>query len=169
MVKVSQRPLAKLRRRIYARLPEWVRSRDFELFTLLLCFTGGIPLLLTSHAEATSMDAQVHPYVLISWALVLVFAPLLVVYGARKAHKKTGLQTFRWIRWEVFGLRMLAYAAYLYAAVILANSLTDKGVFQPAVSIIVIFGLTCTSRAWGLLEDIEEFWERMGAGSGCRH
>lgn len=166
---VAQHPMAKLRRSLYSRLPVWIRERDFELFTLLLCFCAGLPLLFTQRAEATSLEAQVHPLVLLGWALVLAIAPLIVVFGARRSHYTAGLQSFRWIRWEVFGLRMLSYAAHLYATIIIVNSLSSKGVFQPAVTIIVIFGLTCTSRAWGLLDKIERFWERMGAGRGCRH
>ena len=167
-MKVPQGPLARFRRWLYHRVPEWVKTRDFELFTLLLCFFGGIPLLVIQSVEATSMEAQVPRPVLLSWAVVLVIAPLIVVTGARKAHRKTGLQSFRWIRWEVFGLRMLAYAAHLYAAIIVINSVASKGVFQPAVIIIVIFGLTCTTRAWGLLDNIESFWERMGVRGDVR-
>jgi hypothetical protein len=147
---------------MYRAIPEWIRRRDFELFTVLLCFTAGIPLVTTRRVEATSLEAQLPFEVVMAWSLVLVIAPLLVFTGAALAHKKTGLESFKWVRWEVFGLRLLSYAAYLYASVIAINSLTTKDIVSPAVTMIVILGMTCTSRAWGMLEQIDEFWDRLG-------
>lgn len=159
---ISQSRLSKLRRRVYLLIPEWIRKRDFELFTLLLCFTAGIPILTTGDVEATSFEAQLPFQVVQAWAASLVVSPLLVVLGAVMAHRSVGLKSFRWVRWEVFGLRLVSYAAYLYAAVIFINTLALGVPFPPAITFITILGLTSTLRAWGLLEQIENFWERMG-------
>lgn len=160
--KFTSGPGARFRRFAYGRVPLWIRRRDFELFTLLLCFSAGLPLIITRKVEADSMEATLPFVAVYTWSIVLAFAPLLVVMGAAMSYRRVGLHSFRWIRWEVFGLRILSYAAYLYAAMIVVNGVFQHGVFQPISSIVIIFGFACTSRAWGLLEEIEAFWQRAG-------
>lgn len=160
--KLTSGPMAGFRHRVYSSVPLWIRRRDFELFTLFLCLAAGFPLLISRRVEATSMEATLPFHIVYIWSLVLAVAPLLIVIGASMSHRRTGLHSFKWIRWEVFGLRVLSYAAYFYAFVIIYYSATRLEAFQPAAVFVLVFGFACTSRGWGLLEDIENFWRSVG-------
>lgn len=146
--------LSRFRRRLYLWVPEWIRERDFELFTAFLCFLGGLTLLFVG-IEAGSMEAALPGWVVMVWAAVLVLSPFAIVIGVGMAHKYDYPEVIRWMRIEASGLRITAYAAYLYAVILLLVLQTEAG-FAPFVT--TIFALTCHSRATKLTIDIEDYF-----------
>jgi uncharacterized membrane protein len=150
--------LSQLRRRLYMLIPEWIRERDFELFTAFLCFLGGLTLLV-SGVEAGSMEEALPSTVVIIWALVLVICPFAIVLGVGMAHKYDYPDVIKWMRVEASGLRITAYAAYLYAVILLLIA----GLVGFAPFIVVIFALTCHSRATNLTIDVENYFALLRA------
>lgn len=133
----------RLRRRLYLMIPEWIRKRDFELFTATLCILAGIPLL-TNGVDASSMEAALWGPVVKAWAAVLTLAPIAVVMGIWRAHKHQKTQkAIKWLRVEASGLRLLTYAGYLYAVIVFMSPFPTEG----QEYIITLFALTCHSRA----------------------
>lgn len=148
-----------LRRRIYARVPEWVRRNDFELFTATLCFTAGLPLLLTHTVEATSIEATLPGPLVTAWAVLLTLAPFAIGTGLFMRYKRTMAEATFWMRVEAWGLRALAYVAYVYAvAISLANGATTL----PATMIVLIFAATCHSRATDVTIQVEDYLTTLG-------
>jgi len=149
--------VSKIRRKVYLWIPEWIRKRDFELFTAFLCLLGGLTLLFAG-IEAGSMEAALPAWVVVVWASVLVATPFAIVIGVGMAHKHDYPEVIKWMRTEASGLRITAYAAYLYAVVLIIVVGSESG-FAPFVTII--FALTCHSRATDLTIDVENYWELM--------
>lgn len=153
--------LAFVRRTIYSRIPLWMRRHDFELFTTLLCFSAGLPLLLTDTVEAQSLEAQLPTMVVRAWALILTVAPIMIFIGVYKSHTvQRFIQGLFWMRLEAAGLRLLFYAAALYGAIVI---LVTQGKASPAAVIIIIFALTCWSRSASVTIKVEDFLEGIGA------
>ena len=146
--------LSQFRRWLYLQIPEWIRERDFELFTAFLCFLGGLTLLV-SGIEAGSMEASLPSWVVTIWAGVLVVSPFAIITGVGMAHKYDYPEAIRWMRVEASGLRITSYAAYLYA-IILLLALQGGAGFAPFVT--TIFALTCHSRATKLTIDVEDYY-----------
>lgn len=146
--------LSRFRRRLFLNVPEWIRERDFELFTAFLCLIGGISLLF-SGVEAGSMEEALPGWVVMTWASVLAISPFAIVTGVGMAHKYDYPESIKWMRVESSGLRITSYAAYLYA-VVLVLVLGPAAGFTPFVT--TIFALTCHSRATKLLIDIEDYF-----------
>ena len=147
--------VSKLRRKVYLSIPEWVRKRDFELFTALLCFLAGIPLLLTQQFETGSMEAALPNIAVSVWAFVLAIAPIAIVVGIWQSHRHDLPKAIPWIRCEASGLRLLAYVAYLYGVVIILVIGAKAGA---APFIIFIFALTCHSRSAYLTIKVEDYF-----------
>lgn len=148
-----------IRRKVYLWIPEWIRERDFELFTAFLCFLGGLTLLATG-VETGSMEAALPTAVVMVWSMILVVSPFAIVLGVGMAHKKDYPEVVKWMRVESSGLRITSYAAYLYAVILLLMLQTDAG-FAPFVTII--FALTCHSRATKLTIDVEDYFTLLRA------
>lgn len=149
------------RRRWYLRIPVWIRRRDFELFTALLCITAGLPLLLTQNVEAASLEAALPPWVVFGWSLILTLAPICVIVGLWQAHRHAMYKATVWLRLEALGLKALAYAAYLYVFIIL---LATGGTAVPAAALISAFALTCHSRSVAVTLKVEDYLLGIGAG-----
>lgn len=155
--------LSRLRRRLYLMIPEWIRERDFELFTALLCFLAGVGLLI-SGVTAGSMEEKLPDVAIIVWASVLAFSPALIIMGVWMAHRHDFPKAAFWLRSESAGLKLLAYAAYLYASIIAIVIGKESGV---AVPITLIFALTCHSRSAYLTIKVEDYFillEKMRTG-----
>lgn len=156
-IKPIQDKLSQLRRKLYLATPEWIRERDFEMFTAVLCFLAGVPLLITGQIEAGSMEEQLPMWVVRVWSGVLTFSPILVVLGVWRGHKfeATMSRAIPWLRTEASGLRLLSYAGYLYATIIAIVAQEDMGA---APFIVGIFALTCHSRAAYLTIKVEDYF-----------
>lgn len=158
--------LSKIRRKVYMWIPEWIRQRDFELFTAFLCLLGGLTLLFAG-IKAGSMEEALPAWVVMVWASVLVATPFAIVIGVGMAHKYDYPEVIKWMRVEASGLRITAYAAYLYTIVMLLIIGGDAG-FAPFVT--TIFALTCHSRATDLTIDVENYFALLRSiGQGPRH
>jgi hypothetical protein len=153
--------LRRVRRRIYSRIPEWVRRNDFQLFAAFLCASAGVPLLVTHHVEASSIDATL-PYGLVkAWSAMLVLAPACIAVGLAKAANRPISEVTFWLRLEAYGLRALAYASYVYAVcIVVVNGFT----VAPALSIILAFALTCHSRSTAVTIRVEDYLDHLGVG-----
>lgn len=151
--------LRDIRRALYNRTPPWMLKNDFELFTALLCVSAGVPLLLTDQVDAASIEATLPLPLVKVWSLMLAVAPIVIGVGLFMASRRPmHLATF-WIRFEAWGLRALAYAAYIYAiAIVVTNGLRTA----PALAIIIAFGLTCHSRATVQTMKVERYLEALG-------
>lgn len=147
--------MSRTRRKLYLLIPEWIRERDFELFTAALCFLAGVPMLITRKLEAGSMEEALPEWSVMVWSAVLAFAPILVVLGIWRAHALDLPAAVPWLRSEASGLRLIAYAAYLYAAIVAIVAKADAGA---APFIILILALTCHSRAAYLTIKVEDYF-----------
>lgn len=158
-----RRPLRMLRgvrRRVYKRVPRWIRKHDFELFAAFLCLLAGVPLLLVDEVDAQSVDATLPLPLVRVWALFLALAPLAVALGLYKSSNLPISEGTSWMRLEAFGLRALAYAGYVYGlCIFFANGFHAL----PALAIIVAFSLTCHSRATAVVTKVEEYLDALGA------
>lgn len=158
--------VSRARRKIYMWIPEWIRERDFELFTAFLCLLGGLTLLFAG-VEAGSMEEALPAWVVMVWASVLVASPFAIVLGVGMAHKHDYPEVIKWMRTEASGLRITAYAAYLYAVVLILMLGSAAG-FTPFVT--AIFALTCHSRATNLTIDVENYFALLRSlGQGSSH
>lgn len=159
-----RRPLyamALLRRRIYKRVPRWIRKHDFELFAAFLCLTAGVPLLFTDEVAAESVDATLPLPLVRVWAFFLAASPIAITIGLIKSSSLPLAEATVWMRLEAVGLRALAYAGYVYSlCIFFANGFHAL----PALAIIVAFALTCHSRATAVVTKVEEFLDILGAG-----
>lgn len=149
--------VSELRRSIYLRIPVWIRKRDFELFTALLCFSGGLPLLVSGKVEAGSLDAAVPHWMVTGWGSVLVIGPIMVGLGIWRSHRVNALKAVLWKRIHAAGLRLLAYAGYFYAAVASITYAAVNNALPAGAFIFVIFALTAHSRSADVTIKLEDF------------
>lgn len=149
--------LSELRRSLYLRVPVWMRKQDFELFTILLCFSAGVPLVVTGQVEAGSLDATVPHWMVIGWGAVLVVAPIMVGLGIWRTHAASPLRAIPWRRIHAAGLRLLAYAGYFYASVASITYAALNGALPAGAFIFIIFALTAHSRSADVTIKLENF------------
>jgi hypothetical protein len=149
---------ARLRRRIYNRIPAWFKNNDFEIFASMLCFFAGLPLVL-GKINPASMEALLPIWVVFSWGFILSFSPLLIVLGLVKRSSRPVSESIFWIRVEAIGLTALAYSSYIYAVAIISAGV---GAGWPAAMLITAFGLTCHTRELGLQVKIADFLLGLG-------
>ena len=156
---------ARLRRRVYARIPKWIREHDFEVFAAFLCLSAGAPLLVTNEVDAASINATL-PYILVRvWAFVLALAPIAIGLGLFMASRRVMAEATIWMQVEAWGLRALAYTGYVYwVAIILVNHLDAF----PATQIVLIFSFTCHSRATGQIIKVDDYLLALGAEDARR-
>ena len=84
-----------------------------------------------------------------------------MIAGLWKSADKPIAHVTLWLRIKALGLKMLCYASFIYAMVIV--SFNPKGAL-PATAIILIFSLTCWSRATAVTLRVEDYLEEVGAG-----
>lgn len=154
----------RLRRRIYRYIPAWFVNNDFEVFTAVLCFLAGVPLLFTEVVGAQSLEAALPWAVVKAWAFILATAPIGIFLGIYRAEGKPIAEVTFWMRLEALGLRALAYAAYIYAIVVVGYSGPQKAL--PAIALILIFALTCHTRAATVVLKVEDYLFNIGVHSG---
>ena len=149
---------ARLQRKVYNRIPSWFRHNDFEIFASMLCFTAGIPLLL-GEIRTSSLESTLPYAVVMAWASILTFSPILVVTGLYRRGSRPVAESVFWIRIEALGLTSLAYSSYIYSVAILTN---NPVMGWPASMLIIGFGLTCHTRELGLQVKIADFLLGLG-------
>lgn len=149
---------SRVRRKIYSRLPQWLKKHDFELFAAVLSIFGGLPLAI-GQAEPGSVDALLPSPLVTLWGMVLVIGGTLVILGVVfGAHRKFPDRAF-WMRLEAVGLTGLAYFCYLYT--ICLWGVAPKTAWLGSL-IILAFGITCHVREAAVLMKLEDY--RLGLG-----
>lgn len=147
-----------MRRKVYSRLPTWLKKHDFELFAAVLSVMGGLPLVF-GQVEAGSVDALLPRPLVFVWGLVLVLGGLSVIVGVVVGVRKKYPDRAFWMRLEAVGLTGLAYFCYLYAVCIWG--VAPSGAWLGSL-IILAFGVTCHVREAAVLMKLEDY--RLGLG-----
>lgn len=151
----------KIRRWWRRTLPNWMFAYDFEIFTAILCLLGGLPLIF-GRVEPTSLEAQLHPYLVLAWGLILCVGPVAIIVGIARSHNAEEIEDqLFWQRTEAWGLTALAYAAYIYAGAIFLT-LSRSGWI--AACLVVAFGFTCHLREVDIQLKITDMRYRLGLG-----
>lgn len=149
---------ARFRRRVYGRLPLWLREHDFEIFTACLAIIGGAPLVL-GQIEPTSAEALLPYPVVFLWGLTLVLGGLTVLLGLIRTSQEAFPQRAFWMRVEALGLAAMAYFCYVYVVVLLVNSWRTSWL---AAMIILSLGIVCHVRETSILIKLEEYRSSLG-------
>lgn len=149
---------ARLRRRVYQALPDWMKSHDFEVFSAILAVLGGLPLMV-GQVDPGSAQALLPDVILRVWGGVLTMGGLLTLVGViASSYRKYPDKAF-WMRMEALGLTSLAYFCYLYDVCLWAVSLERTWTIS---AIVLAFGLVCHIRRAGIIMELEDF--RWGIG-----
>lgn len=149
---------AKVRRKVYNRIPMWFRKNDFEIFTSLLSFSAGLPIVL-GRVEPTALEATLPTLLVTAWAWILLMSPIMVITGLYKRSKRPVAEGVFWIRVEAIGLTALAYSSYIYTIAILTISPVQG---WAACMMILAFGFTCHTRELGLQVKIADLLLGLG-------
>jgi hypothetical protein len=149
---------ARLRRRIYRKLPNWLKKHDFEVFASVLGMFSGLPVLL-GKVDPQSVEALLPGPVVFAWGLTLVFGCLCVLIGVFQGSRRTYPKRIFWMRVEALGLTALAYYCYIYAVCILGFNFTNG---YPAAMLILTFGGVCHVREATIHMEIEEYRASLG-------
>lgn len=149
---------ARMRRRIYALLPIWLKNHDFEVFAAVLGIIGGFPILLGSVEPASPEELLPRPVVLL-WALTLVLGCFTIlialIFGSRVQYPKKMF----WARMEALGLSSIAYFCYIYCLSIMAVA---PSAGWTAAIIVLAFGGVSHIRHASILDDIENYRRSLG-------
>lgn len=147
----------KARRWVYKWIPAWLKRRDFEIFTSVLCLSVGIPVVFggLSAGESPRALPQTVEYI---WSLNLVIGPILVLVGIymsnRRTYQEMPAESLVWYRVEALGLTILAYVGYIFVlAIIMANGTSTL----TATALILALALTCHLREVTIQLDIADF------------
>lgn len=151
---------ARIRRRIYARLPKWIKRHDFEIFAAVLSIFAGVPMLL-GEVRAGSVYELLPPILVTTWAFILVLGGTLILVGVVLASRRVYPEKIFWMRMEALGLTALAYFCYLYCLTILLVALGDG---WSAAMLILAFGGTSHVREVAIQIELEEYRRTLGLG-----
>lgn len=144
---------ARLRRKIYAKLPRWLKRHDFEAFAAVLSIVGGLPILF-GQVEPASPEAILPAVIVYAWATILVLGGVAVLVGIVMGSRHVHPERVFWMRVEALGLTALAYFSYIYMVCILAVSAKTG---WPAAMIILAFGSVCHVREVAIQMELEQF------------
>lgn len=151
----------RVRRWVYARIPEWIRRRDFEVFTAALCLTASIPILFFNQepGQATVILPGAVEY---GWSITLFLGPLLVISGIymNTRHWSRPERGIVWARIEALGLTMLAYVGYIYWGCIAYVVGISNALF--ASTVVLAFAFICHVREIQIQLDIVSYKSAMG-------
>lgn len=132
-----------MRRRVNSMIPEWLSFNAFEIFVSILCLGSGIPLV-AGQIESQSLEARLPGLLVQAWGLALVLGPLALILGIYKSWNEAQLTEYIfWERIQAWGLSALAYAAYIYAVLLLVSGGTGAIL---AAFFVLEFALTCHIR-----------------------
>lgn len=149
---------ARLRRKIYAKLPRWLKRHDFELFAAILSIVGGIPILLGQVDPSSPEDILPRPLVLV-WASVLVIGGFSILVGVLLGSYRVFPERIFWMRVEAFGLTALAYFCYLYTFSILLVAIEGG---WTAAAIIFALGAVSHVREVAIQMELEDYRRNLG-------
>lgn len=149
---------ARLRRRIYRRLPRWMKEHDFEVFAAFLGIAAGLPILL-GEVQPASPETLLPRAVVFIWALVMVAGCSAVLVGVITASRLVYPERIFWMRVEALGLTALAYFCYIYSVCVLGTSITTG---WSAGMIIFAFGGVCHVREVAIQVELEEYRKSLG-------
>lgn len=150
----------KVRKKLYDKIPLWIKKHDFELFTAVLCLTAGIPLL-TGNVRSDSVESQLPSIIVTGWGICLVLGPIFIYLGVFKAYTgvKDLITHIFWMRLEALGLTMLAWASLVFGVCVLSVNL--YGGWLAAMLTFSLF-LTCLSRELYIQNKIEMYKTGVG-------
>ncbi len=149
---------AKLRRKIYAKLPNWMKNHDFEVFVSFLGLVSGIPIV-TGQVTPTSVTAILPEIVVNIWGWVLIIGCCAVLGGIVQGSRFTYPRRAFWMRVEALGLTALAYYCYIYSICILGYNLTGGWV---SAMFILGFGATSHVREATIQIQLEQYRLTLG-------
>lgn len=151
----------RVRRWVYLHIPEWLRKRDFEVFTAFLCLTASIPVVFGGRSGGQAAS-EMPPPVEYGWNVALFIGPILVLLGIfySTRYGQEPERSILWYRIEALGLTMLAYVGYLYTIAIMFWAGTLNAVFASAV--ILTFALTCHMREVQIQLDLLTYKSAVG-------
>lgn len=149
---------ARLRRKIYRKLPRWLKNYDFEVFASSLGVLGGLPLMF-GQVKPSSVDALLPHTVVQVWGAVLTFGCLAVFLGIYHSSRKHYPDKIFWMRVEAVGLTALAYFCYLYVLCLLLVAFQSAWV---GIMIILAFGATCHVREATINIELEQYRLSLG-------
>lgn len=150
--------LSEIRRKIYRRLPGWMKSHDFEVFVSSLGLLSGVPIIFGG-VKPQSVDALLPHQVVFLWGLTLVLGCGTVLLGIFQGSRRIYPDKIFWMRIEALGLTALAYFCYIYTVCILGFNFSGG---WSAAMIILGFGLTCHVREAAILIEAEEYRVTVG-------
>jgi hypothetical protein len=135
---------------ILSKMPRVLIQETFEVFTAILCISSGLPLAF-GRIEAESIEASVPHHFAHAWGIVLLIGAILTLTGLIVANAVSGPRALQRMitghRIERLGLLALAWAGGVYAVSVLL-AVGKGGII--ASTIILIFALTCLTRAFVL-------------------
>lgn len=149
---------ARFRRRVYRRLPRWLRDHDFEVFAAGLGIFGGIPLLLGKIDPKSAEDLLPYPLVFL-WGLNLVVGGAAVLVGVLMGSTRNYPDKAFWMRVEAIGLTAIAYFCYIYTLCLWFGAFRSGWL---ASIIILCFGIVSHVREAGVHMDLEEYRRHLG-------
>ena len=149
---------ARLRRRIYHKLPKWLKRHDFEVLAAILSIFGGLPILF-GQVEPASPEELLPPIVVYTWASVLVLGGISILVGITVGVRAVFPERVFWMRVEALGLTALAYFSYIYIVCILVVSAKTG---WPAAMLILAFGGICHVRSAAINIELEEYRRNLG-------
>lgn len=149
---------ARLRRRIYNRLPRWLKRHDFEVLAAILCIAGGLPILF-GQVQPASPEQLLPQVVVLAWAFTLVAGGVCILIGIMVGVQKLFPARVFWMRVEALGLTALAYASYIYMICILGVSAQTGWV---AGMITLAFGGICHVRSAAINIELEAYRRDLG-------
>lgn len=146
--------------KVYSTVPRFFRRVVFEFFASVLCFFGGIPLVISEEAKSGALETLLPTWLVIGWGIVLTTSPIFIILGLVIQTRVVIQEVPFWMKIEAFGLSMLAAAGFLYCwALYLFAGISAF----PAVVITLVFTLTCAYRSVEIYVEIEQFMEDIGA------
>jgi hypothetical protein len=149
---------ARLRRKIYSKLPKWFKTHDFEVFASLLGILGGLPLVF-GQVSPTSVESVLPRPIVEAWGIVLVGGCIAILGGILVGASRVYPERIIWMRLEAIGLTALAYFCYIYTVCICGVNFENG---WTAGLLILAFGVTCHVREASINIELEQYRLNLG-------
>lgn len=149
---------------LYDKIPIFFRKNIFEWFSAFLCLSVSIPIWFTG-LDSASIEHALPPYFVYVWNAVLTIGPILIILGLTLRHATVISDHHFWIRIEALGLGTLAYMGGLYATALWISVGRSALI---AITLTLIFALTCFVRMCEAFVEAEEFLENMGVQKNAK-
>lgn len=149
---------ARIRRRVYAMLPEWLKNHDFEVFAAVLGVFAGFPILLGQVQPSSPEDLLPRPVVFL-WALTLVLGGMTILVALIFSSRVNFPARVFWMRMEALGLTAVAYFCYVYAICIMTIAIRSG---WPAALLVLAFGCVSHVREASIHDELETYRKSLG-------